>query len=996
MRDKTTPVSRVRWRFAFSVLPAAALLAVAGGGCGYSADSRVDGTNDWPTTQGQALAYAKDSVIVRFRAAPTVPSVRALATRATGAIIDRNNDGIDDGLAHIAQGTLAVLRFAAPIDVGAALEDLRRNPTVLYAEPNYLLRIAALPDDARFSEQYALHNTGQTDGTPDADIDAPEAWDSTVGGSDVVVGVIDTGVDYRHEDLAANIWSNPREIPGNGIDDDGNGVIDDVHGFNAITGSGDPFDDNHHGTHVSGTIGAIGNNGVGVAGVNWDARIMAIKFLDNGGWGTTADAIRAIDYAVAQKHAGVNLRVLSNSWGGDGFSQSLLDAITAAGDADLLFVAAAGNSSGDNDAIPYYPAGYQAPNIVSVAATDHTDGLAWFSNFGATSVDLAAPGEHILSTVPNHGYEFLDGTSMATPHVAGVAALALSVNASLTVDELKQLLLTSGDPVPALAGATVTGRRVNAASAVAQAGPATPRFTMSVAPPRRVVAQEQTATYHLDVRSILGFAGDVALSVSSQPPLDAAIEITPVVTAPGTATLTVTTSRATQIGSHELTITGTSGALVLSRNIALRVGAFGSLFEVDVTPGQQVTQQSSGASFNLGLDGVGEFTGAVALSVASQPPFPGAVYIASGVVAAPGTTMLHVMTDCSTRPGDYLFTVSAATDAATATAATTLTLEPFGTTTVIVASADTPAPIPDSAPAGITSAIDIADDLSIRQLSVTLDVSHTAIGDLVVELVAPGGKRVTLHDRAGGDGDDLRRTYTIGDFAGLSSAGPWRLVVSDHRRTEIGTLNRWELNLRGTPAAFPPAASFGVLANGLIAEFYDYSFGTSCSGDIPIVAWSWDFGDGATATQRDVVHTYAAPGDYVVTLTVTDAEGLTGTFQQPVTITHAPPALSIAKITRDRAHHKFWIELRWRGAHGKLLDLYRNWAPAAVLWNDGVYTDAFRSEETALRWQVCERPTLCSNDVSIDFGPDLDASRATIRTASAGKQIVETMTVEDH
>ncbi|MCA9771333.1 MAG: S8 family serine peptidase, partial [Myxococcales bacterium] len=205
------------------------------------------------------------------------------------------------------------------------------------------------------------------------------------------------------------------EIPGNGLDDDGNGVIDDVHGYNAITNGGNPLDDNDHGSHCSGTIGAVGDNGVGVAGVNWDVSIMAIKFLSAAGSGTTADAIEGIDYAVGRKNAGVNLRVLSNSWGGGGFSQALADSIQAANDADLLFVAAAGNAGSNNDATPSYPASYDLPNVVSVAATDHNDGLASFSNFGATTVDLGAPGVSVLSTTRNNTYSVFSGTSMATP-----------------------------------------------------------------------------------------------------------------------------------------------------------------------------------------------------------------------------------------------------------------------------------------------------------------------------------------------------------------------------------------------------------------------------------------------------------------------------------------------------------------------------------------------------------------------------------------------------
>jgi serine protease len=289
-----------------------------------------------------------------------------------------------------------------------------------------------------------------------------------------VVGVVDTGIDYTHEDLAGNVFVNPNEVAGDGVDNDGNGVVDDVHGFNAITGSGDPLDDNAHGSHCSGTIGAVGNNAIGVAGVNHDVTIMGIKFLNAGGSGTLEDAVEAINYAVGMKNAGVNLRALSNSWAGGPFTQALLDAINAANAVDILFVAAAGNFGSDNDQIPTFPANYDAPNVVSVAATDHNDALAGFSNFGATTVDLGAPGVDVLSTTPGNSYSLFSGTSMATPHVSGVAALVLAINPGLPTAALKDVVLNSGDPIPALQGITVTGRRLNAAAALAAGAPAPP------------------------------------------------------------------------------------------------------------------------------------------------------------------------------------------------------------------------------------------------------------------------------------------------------------------------------------------------------------------------------------------------------------------------------------------------------------------------------------------------------------------------------------------
>jgi subtilisin family serine protease len=350
----------------------------------------------------------------------------------------------------------------AGMSVEEAVKALRKSPEVLYAEPNYRLTAAALPDDTSFSALWGLDNTGQTGGTADADIDAPEAWDITTGSPGIVIGVIDSGVDYTHPDLAANMWVNPGETPDDEIDNDGNGYTNDIHGIDAANGDADPMDDYGHGTHCAGTIGAVGDNGLGVVGVSWNVKIMALKFLDASGSGWTADAVECLNYAVMMKTTyGVNLKLTSNSWGGGGFSQSLKDAVEATADADMLFVVAAGNDGLNNDTAPNYPSNYDLPNIISVAATDHNDALAGFSNYGAESVDLGAPGVDILSTLPGGSYGLNSGTSMATPHVSGAAALLLAAQPTLTNLQAKEILLANTDPIPALTGKVWTGGRLN-------------------------------------------------------------------------------------------------------------------------------------------------------------------------------------------------------------------------------------------------------------------------------------------------------------------------------------------------------------------------------------------------------------------------------------------------------------------------------------------------------------------------------------------------------
>ncbi len=323
------------------------------------------------------------------------------------------------------------------------------NPDIMICEPNFVLEALVTPNDAKYSSLWGMEK-----------IDMPSAWGSSTGSQSVVVAVIDTGVDYTHPDLAQNMWVNPGEIAGNGKDDDANGYIDDIYGVNVLSNTGNPYDDNSHGTHVSGTIGAVGNNGLGVAGVNWQVRIMGVKFLSAGGGGTLYGAVAGINYAVAN-----GAQVINASWGGGGFSQALYNSINTARSAGVLFVAAAGNSGLDNDLYPNYPAAYDLDNIISVAATGQNDSLASFSNYGLVSTDIAAPGVSILSTVPGGGYASYSGTSMATPHVAGVAALVKAANSSLTYSQLRARIL-DGDSVSGLAAKIRTGKRLNAAKAL--------------------------------------------------------------------------------------------------------------------------------------------------------------------------------------------------------------------------------------------------------------------------------------------------------------------------------------------------------------------------------------------------------------------------------------------------------------------------------------------------------------------------------------------------
>ncbi|NJM61157.1 MAG: S8 family serine peptidase [Oscillatoriales cyanobacterium RU_3_3] len=348
------------------------------------------------------------------------------------------------------------VKFAANADLQQIKAKLASDPRVAAVELNYELSIQETPNDPKFKQLWGFNNTGQTDGTPDADIDAATAWDVQKGSKNVVVAVIDSGVDYKHQDLAANIWNNPGEIAGDRIDNDNNGYKDDVRGYDFINKDSDPMDDNSHGTHIAGTIGAVGNNRIGVVGVSQNVSIMPIKVIDSDEFGPTDRIVKGINYATNN-----GAKIINASFGGSFSSQVMKDAIADANNKGVLFVAAAGNEGNNNDRNPNYPASYDLPNIISVAATNDRDRLAGFSNYGKNSVDLGAPGEDILSTVPGNQYNFKTGTSMAAPHVAGAAALLLAQNPNFSAAQLKDSLMKTVDPLTSLNGKTVSGGRLN-------------------------------------------------------------------------------------------------------------------------------------------------------------------------------------------------------------------------------------------------------------------------------------------------------------------------------------------------------------------------------------------------------------------------------------------------------------------------------------------------------------------------------------------------------
>lgn len=407
-------------------------------------------------------AHVPDQLVVRFAPAMVKTKRSALQARFGAKSLHTFQSGAQQWQLPSKGDERALFALAKTLAAQSGVLSVEAN-TILHAD-------ATIPNDPDFGKLYGMNNDGSTGGVAGASIHAAEAWDLTTGSKSVVVGVIDTGIDYTHPDLKDNMWTNSGETgldangvdkASNGVDDDNNGYIDDWHGWDFVNNDNDPMDDAGHGTHVSGTIGARGNDGVGVVGVNWDVSIVGLKFLSASGSGTLVDAVKAIEYS---NSLGVTLT--SNSWGGGGYSDTMDAAIKVADEKGILFVAAAGNDSANNDRDPHYPSSYAGDNIIAVAATDNKDAIASFSCFGAATVDVAAPGVDIYSSAPGNIYKILSGTSMATPHVAGIAALIKSHYPDATAAQIKARILNTVDPVASLQGVTLTGGRVNAFNAL--------------------------------------------------------------------------------------------------------------------------------------------------------------------------------------------------------------------------------------------------------------------------------------------------------------------------------------------------------------------------------------------------------------------------------------------------------------------------------------------------------------------------------------------------
>ncbi|QSX41229.1 S8 family serine peptidase [Shewanella cyperi] len=725
-----------------------------------------------PTLAAKKLEAKDDfepsSVIVKFKESAKKAERKQLANLLGASFKDKNDDGVDDRFRNIAKGRLAELTLPIGLDPRVVIERLKHNPHVEFAELNTRFHPSVVPNDPLY---------GQLWGMPM--ISAEKAWEMNMGTKNVVVGIIDTGFDYTHPDLRDNIWTNPNEVADNGIDDDGNGYIDDIHGISAINDNGNPMDTHYHGTHVAGTIGATGNNGIGVAGVNWNTSMIGCSFLGGQG-GTTADAIQCLDYMVDMKNRGVNIRVLNNSWGGGAFSQALKDAIAAADNAGMLFVAAAGNDAVDNDVNENWPSNYDVPNVLAVASTTSTDAMSSFSQWGLNTVDMGAPGSNVYSTIPGSDYNTLSGTSMATPHVAGAAALVLAADPSLTTADVKNILMASGDPNAALEGKTVSGKRLNVESALNMAGAGGPGYYLLVSPPSRTVNQGSPTFFDIDMNAVGGYNGNATFSAEVPAGLNAVVSFSnTTVPADGMTTMTVTTDSNTALGNHVITINAVDGDITKSIDVSLLVYPAGTFS----TTYSNTTQVS----------------------------------------------------------------------------------------------------IPDNDANGISSIINVPMNLTLTDLVVNVDITHSYIADLLVTLTSPSGRTVTLHNHTGGSADNLVASFPLEDFDLEDAFGDWILKVADTAGQDVGTLNSWSLDVTGgsQPGTnLPPTVTLGQnLANALylpgdaihfVADAQDSEDGDVRASLVWISSLDGQIGTGGSFTRADL-----SQGSHQITVTATDSQGVT-------------------------------------------------------------------------------------------------------------------------
>jgi len=761
--------------------------------------------------------------IVKFRDAEQAPEMAALGAYATGGV---------RGMSRLGTSGLHLVRTGR--GGAAVLEELSQHPEVEYVEPDYIVTANKLPNDPQFASLWGLQNAAR----PGADIGATLAWDITTGSKGIMVGVIDTGVDFTHPDLTANVWTAPREFTVTVL---GRAVTcaAGTRGFNAITKTCVPMDDHGHGTHVAGTIAAAGNNGSGVTGINWTGTVLPLKFLGADGSGSTSDAISAIDFAVQLKKlfpVEANVRVLNNSWGGGGLSQALETAIGQANTAGMLFVAAAGNEASNNDTTASFPANSESANVISVASTDQVDGLSSFSNYGL-KVHLGAPGSKIVSTFLNGQYASMSGTSMATPHVAGAAALVLSACGSLDTAGLKRVLLQTVDPLNGLTGKTSTGGRLNVFKAIRQC--ATPSVGLEASPSSRMLKAGETTAFTLTPRSFGGVTGTPTVQMTGLPAGVTATVNGALVWGTG-AGLNVVTAGTVAPGTYALTATLTMGSLRATTALTLVVQAatVTAPFTLAATPGAMDVVRGASGALTLRIARASGFTGPVVvvveglsggltatrLTIASGATM-GAVTLTAAGTATLGTATLRVVGTGGSAAGKVTAPVSVTVRVPVApftmTAPGALRVTPGGSGTVVVSivrNAGFTGPVSVGAEGmstGLTMApVTIASGATTGNVVFAGTAGATG-GTAVVRLVGTGG--TPLAATAATVNVTVGQTLTLGVDAarteikaGTVGSIPVRLASNG------GISGRIEFSVGGLPAGTTLGLEAGTVANSYV------------------------------------------------------------------------------------------------------------------------------------------------------------------------------------
>lgn len=747
-----------------------------------------------------------------------------------------------------ALGRFARIQTAGRISEAALMQARAQLPFLYNVEPETLSRLQATPNDAAYGQQWPHNNTGLAlgnsgPGTVGADISSQRAWDVSTGSRQVVVAVLDTGSDLNHPDLRANLWSNPGEIPGNNVDDDQNGFIDDVNGWDFAGGDMGQGDNNPtdtaqqgHGTAVAGVIGAVGNNGLGAAGVNWTTSIMTMKIFPDEGLSPSMAQIGAFEYMTLMRRRGVNIVVANGSYGSlqpqtaDQFDTAAEIAIRTFTDAGAIFVAAAGNDTNDNDSSTSraYPASYDNPYIISVAATDNRDGLAGFSNFGLTTVDLGAPGVDTYTTAFGGGYEFIDGTSFASPYTAGVVALMASVNRFATQQTLRDNLLANLDPIAALAGRTVTGGRLNAFKAVSSVR-VEGLFVTNISPGTQAAGVDRIQVeFSTNVDpAFFSQAGVQLLRANGSSTFGTGTD-TPVTLSPGTVTLSgrvltielgsalprdlyrlvldsdafrdLTTGRRLNgdlttgndevydfnvvsfrgpLEPNDTIATATpvilsSGGTAEFTDLVIGDGLFPAsdvdMFRVSVTGPSLITVNVNARTLGIysALDPLLRVFDGTGNQVASNDNFEGLDPKLQFFVPGAGQYYIGV----SAYPNTNYLPATGGTGRAsgsTGTYTVGFQITGAGNETIVRDATGTPLPVPQQGE--IVSTINVTDGRTITDLTVNVNITHAFVSDLRITLIGPGGQQVVLFNRRGTTGSNLVNTVFSDAGATAIAAG---------------------------------------------------------------------------------------------------------------------------------------------------------------------------------------------------------------------------------